>query len=134
MTYPLALDLAAPGAPIKVLVVVTCWVLDFSKQAFYKWKKNPLTARDWDDAHLINAALDIHLNDPALGIVSSLMNSLILKSRPVNDGDLPPVSEFETITFLIEQGQLHHYLLRRPSVSLPNFSHFAGAWNMRLRR
>jgi putative transposase len=26
-----------------------------------------LTQRDWDDAHLINAALDIHADDPALG-------------------------------------------------------------------
>jgi putative transposase len=67
MTYPLVLDLAAPGAPLRVPVVVTCRVLGFSKQAFYKWKKNPLTTRDWDDAHLINAALDIHRDDPAFG-------------------------------------------------------------------
>lgn len=26
-----------------------------------------LTQRDWDDAHLINAALDIHADDPAFG-------------------------------------------------------------------
>jgi putative transposase len=67
MTYPLVLDLAAPGALIRVPVVVTCRVLGFSKQAFYKWKKNPLTTRDWDDVHLINAALDIHREDPAFG-------------------------------------------------------------------
>jgi putative transposase len=41
--------------------------LDFSKQAFYKWKKNLLTTRDWDDVHLVNAALDIHRKDPAFG-------------------------------------------------------------------
>jgi putative transposase len=67
MTYPLVLDLAAPGALIRVPVVVTCRVLGFSKQAFYKWKKTQLTTRDWDDAHLINAALDIHRDDPAFG-------------------------------------------------------------------
>jgi putative transposase len=33
---------------------VTCRVLGFSKQAFYAWKANPVTARDWDDAHLLN--------------------------------------------------------------------------------
>lgn len=67
MIYPLVLDLAAPGARIRVPVAVTCRVLGFSKQAFYKWKKNPVSHRDWDDAHLINAALDIHQDDPAFG-------------------------------------------------------------------
>jgi putative transposase len=67
MTYPLVLDLAAPGARIRVPVVVTCRVLGFSKQAFYQWKKNPCSQRDLDDAYLINAALDIHHDDPAYG-------------------------------------------------------------------
>jgi putative transposase len=64
MSFPLVLDLAAPGARIRVPVVVTCRVLGFSKQAFYKWKKNPVSQRDWDDAHLINVALDIRQEDP----------------------------------------------------------------------
>ena len=63
MMYPLVLDLAADGVP----VTVTCRVLGFSTQAFYKWRKAPLTQRDWDDAHLINAALAIHADDPAFG-------------------------------------------------------------------
>ncbi|MFG3524898.1 IS3 family transposase [Nocardia nova] len=63
MTYPLVLDLAADGIP----VAVTCRVLGFSTQAFYKWKRCPVSQRDWDDAHLINAALDIHADDPAFG-------------------------------------------------------------------
>jgi transposase InsO family protein len=42
-------------------------VLGFSKQAFYAWCKNPVSQRDWDDAHLINAAYDIHYDDPAFG-------------------------------------------------------------------
>ena len=46
---------------------MTCRVLGFSTQAFYKWKKNPCSQRDWNDAHLINAALDIHHDDPAFG-------------------------------------------------------------------
>ena len=29
--------------------------------------QDPVTHRDWDDAHLINAALDIHADDPAFG-------------------------------------------------------------------
>lgn len=63
MMYPLVLDLAADGIP----VTVTCRVLGFSTQAFYKWRKAPLSQRDWDDAHLINAARDIHADDPAFG-------------------------------------------------------------------
>lgn len=63
MTYPLVLDLADDGIP----VTVTCRVLGFSTQAFYKWRKAPVSQRDWDDAHLINAARDIHADDPAFG-------------------------------------------------------------------
>ena len=63
MMYPLVLDLAADGIP----VAVTCRVLGFSKQAFYAWRRNPVTASRLDDAHLINAALDIHHDDPAFG-------------------------------------------------------------------
>src|SRR5271169_530248 len=49
--YPLVLDLAAEGVP----VAVTCRVLGFSTQAFNKWRRNPISERDWDEAHLINA-------------------------------------------------------------------------------
>jgi putative transposase len=63
MRYPLVLDLAADGIP----VTVTCRVLGFSTQAFYAWRKNPVSQRDWDEAHLINAALDIHADDPGFG-------------------------------------------------------------------
>jgi putative transposase len=63
MTYPLVLDLAADGIP----VAVTCRVLGFTTQAFYRWKTDPVTRRDWDDAHLINTAIDIHADDPAFG-------------------------------------------------------------------
>jgi transposase InsO family protein len=63
MMYPLVLDLAADAVP----VTVTCRVLGFSTQAFYKWRKEPVSQRDWDDAHLINAARDIHADDPAFG-------------------------------------------------------------------
>ena len=63
MKYPLVRDLAARGVP----VAVTCRVLKFSKQAFYKWQADPVSDRDWNDAHLVNAALDIHGDDPAFG-------------------------------------------------------------------
>ena len=63
MKFPLVLDLAADGIP----VAVTCRTLGFSKQAFYQWKAEPVSRRDWDDAHLINNAVDIHHDDPAFG-------------------------------------------------------------------
>ncbi|MCB1128496.1 helix-turn-helix domain-containing protein [Paenarthrobacter ureafaciens] len=47
MSFPLVLDRAADG----MSVAVTCRVLGFSKQAFYKWKANPVSDRDRADAH-----------------------------------------------------------------------------------
>jgi hypothetical protein len=42
MSYPLVLDLAADSIP----VAVTCRVLGFSTQAFYEWKKQPVSQRE----------------------------------------------------------------------------------------
>ncbi len=61
--YPLVLDLAAGAIP----VAVTCRVPGFSRQASYAWRQNPVSQRDWDDAQLINAAIDIHGDDPESG-------------------------------------------------------------------
>jgi putative transposase len=83
MMFPLVLDLAADrDRPIPV--AVTCRVLGFSKQAFYKWRTNPVTDRDWADAHLINAAIDIHHDDPEFGyryITDELAGRGILAGR-----------------------------------------------------
>jgi len=65
--YPLVRDLAAPTARLRVPVTVTCRVLGFSTQGFYKWLRQPVSQRDYDDAHLINAALDLHGDDPEFG-------------------------------------------------------------------
>ena len=48
-------------------VAVDCRVLGFSKQAFFAWRAAPVPDRDWSDAHLINAAVDVHRDDPAFG-------------------------------------------------------------------
>lgn len=63
MTYPLVQELAAEGIPVRL----TCGVLGFSPQAFYKWQANPVSDRDWDDAHLTNAIVDVHADDPEFG-------------------------------------------------------------------
>jgi len=63
MIYPLVRDLAADGIPVEV----TCRVVGFSKQAYYKWNAYPVSDRDWSDAHLVDAAREIHADDPAFG-------------------------------------------------------------------
>jgi putative transposase len=63
MIYPLVLELADDRIP----VAVACRVLGFSKQAFYRWRADPVSQRDWDDAHLTNAAVDAHRDDPTFG-------------------------------------------------------------------
>jgi transposase InsO family protein len=63
MTYPLVDDLAAEGIPVRL----TCRVLGFSTQAFYKWRSQPCSNRDLDDAHVTNALVDLHGDDPEFG-------------------------------------------------------------------
>ena len=59
--------MAAAGAPVRVPAAVACEVLGFSRQGYYQWLKDPVTQRDWDDAHLIDAALEAHGEDPGYG-------------------------------------------------------------------
>jgi hypothetical protein len=63
MMYPLVLELAADRIP----VAVACRVLSFTKQALYAWRKDPVSRRDWQNAHLTNAAVDAHRDDPTFG-------------------------------------------------------------------
>jgi putative transposase len=63
MSFPLVRDLAAESIPVRL----TCGTLGFSTQAFYKWQARPVTDRDWDDAHVINALIDAHADDPEFG-------------------------------------------------------------------
>ena len=63
MSYPLVRELAAEGIPVRL----TCEVLGFSTQAFYKWRKNPVSDRDLADAYLTNELIDAHGDDPEFG-------------------------------------------------------------------
>lgn len=45
-------------------LAVTSRVQGCSEHAFSKWRKDPVPQRDSDDAHLINATLDVHADDP----------------------------------------------------------------------
>lgn len=59
--------MAATGAPIRVPVAVACRVLGLSRQGYDKWLADPVSQRDRDDAHVIDALLDLHEDDPTLG-------------------------------------------------------------------
>ncbi|QZQ56707.1 DDE-type integrase/transposase/recombinase [Curtobacterium sp. TC1] len=76
------LRLAADRIP----VAVTCRVLGFTKQAFHAWRKNPVSRRDWENAHLTNAAVDAHRDDPTFGyrfITDDLRAGLLVSERRV---------------------------------------------------
>jgi transposase InsO family protein len=60
---PLVRDLAAEGFPVRL----TCGLLGFSAQAFYKWTTRPVSDREWDDAHLVNVIREVHDDDPEFG-------------------------------------------------------------------
>lgn len=67
MIYPLVQELAPPGARIRVPVAVTCRVLGFSEQAYYKWLKSPRSVREVEEAHLIGVLRELHEDDPEGG-------------------------------------------------------------------
>lgn len=67
MMYPLVRELDVADAPVRVPVAVACRVLGLSRQGFYRWQRGPVTWRAWDDAHLTNAAIAVHAQEPELG-------------------------------------------------------------------
>ncbi|OAV62773.1 integrase [Enteractinococcus helveticum] len=50
-----------------VPVAVTCRVLGFTKQGYYKWLRQPVADRIWEEAHLINELHDLHAEEPEFG-------------------------------------------------------------------
>jgi transposase InsO family protein len=67
MIYPLVRDLAAPSAPLRVPVAVTCRVLKIARQHYYRWLACPVTDAEWAEAHRANALFDAHRDDPEFG-------------------------------------------------------------------
>jgi hypothetical protein len=63
MKYPLVRELSRDGIP----VTVTCRVLKFSCQGYYRWLREPWSSRDYENAYLTNAAYDAHRDDPTFG-------------------------------------------------------------------
>lgn len=67
MIYPLVHEMAGADASVRVPVAVTCRVLGFSEQAYYKWLKHPVSPRDVEEAHLIEVLRELHEDDPEGG-------------------------------------------------------------------
>lgn len=80
MMFPLVRDLAAEGFPVRL----TCGMLGFSSQAFYKWCSRPVCDRDWADAHLINQIVDVHADDPEFGY-RFIADELDRAGQPTNE-------------------------------------------------
>ena len=67
MIYPLVKEMAAVGAPVRVPVAVACRILGFSTQGYYKWLKQPVSARETEEAELIAVLHQLHEDDPEGG-------------------------------------------------------------------
>jgi len=67
MIYPLVQEMAAPGARVRVPVAVTCRVLGFSEQAYYRWLQSPKSPREIEEEHLIGVLRELHDADPEGG-------------------------------------------------------------------
>lgn len=67
MMYPLVRELAAADAPIRVPVTVTCRVLGFARQPYYRWLDDPFTDAEITEAYRANALFDAHVDDPEFG-------------------------------------------------------------------
>jgi len=59
--------MAAPGAPVQVPVAVARAAAGFSKQAYYKWLKKPVSDREVEEAHLIKVLHELQEGDPEGG-------------------------------------------------------------------
>lgn len=65
MIYPLVREMAA--SPDRIPVAVACRVLGFSEQGYYKWKRQPVSAREQEDQRIITLLRALHADDPQLG-------------------------------------------------------------------
>jgi transposase InsO family protein len=63
MIYPLVRELADDGFSVRL----TCQVLKFSPQGYYRWARRPISHRDYENAYLTNALVDAHRKYPAFG-------------------------------------------------------------------
>jgi len=63
MMFPLVRELADDGVP----VAVTCRVLKLCRQQYYRWRDEPITDAELEEAWLATAIFDAHQDDPEFG-------------------------------------------------------------------
>lgn len=63
MMFPVVTDLATDEIP----VTVSCRVLKLCRQQYYRWRKQPITDIELEEAWLANAIFDAHVDDPEFG-------------------------------------------------------------------
>lgn len=63
MISPLVREMAALGARVRGPVAVACRVLGFSEQAYYQWLKQPVSAREFEERHLVGMLHGLHEDD-----------------------------------------------------------------------
>ena len=62
MIYPLVRELPDGGIAIRL----TCRVLKFYPQGYYRWARHPISHRDYENAYLTNALVEPHRDDLSL--------------------------------------------------------------------
>jgi len=67
MIYPLVRELSLQTTPIRVTVKVSSRVLGFTEQAYYKWKREPLSKREIEEIELVEVLHELHEDDPEGG-------------------------------------------------------------------
>jgi transposase InsO family protein len=56
MMFPAVAQISADGYPVRVV----CRVLKVSPSSYYEWRSRPASARDVEDAYLIEVIRDVH--------------------------------------------------------------------------
>ena len=84
IVFPLVGEMARAGTRVRVPVVAACRVLGRSTQGYYQWATDPVCQRDWDDAHLIHAAREIHHEIPVSATATFATSSLSRASSPAS--------------------------------------------------
>jgi putative transposase len=64
MMFPLFHELAVDGVP----VTVTCRVLKLCRAPYYRWRDEPITDGQLDEAYLANARFEAHRDRPRVQV------------------------------------------------------------------
>ena len=89
-------ELAGDGIP----VAVTCRVLEFARQPYYRWRANPVTDAEITEAYRVNALFDAHRDDPEFGyryLVEEARQPGVLMAERLRVADLRGAAAVECV-------------------------------------